>query len=172
MKPTDLTPVDEIFEPTAMYAGDTHENDWRRMPQMTSHMLDTVGAGRLPITLESGEGALLWDVHGRTYWDFYGGHAVTLIGQGHPRWADAIAKQARTVVLHDARRRSRAHAGDRGAVHVHGHARRVVRELGRRSERSGIEDRAQGDRTARDHRDGARVPRPDDGRARRHLGLP
>lgn len=64
---------------------------------MTPHMLDTVGAGRIPLTLESGEGALLWDVLGRTFWDFYGGHAVTLIGQGHPRWADAIAKQAKNL---------------------------------------------------------------------------
>lgn len=64
---------------------------------MTAHLLDTVGAGRIPVTLESGEGALLWDVLGRTFWDFYGGHAVTLIGQGHPRWADAIARQARNL---------------------------------------------------------------------------
>ncbi len=85
------------FEGTAMYAGMNADDTWRRMPQKTGHMLDTVGAGRLPITLESGEGALLWDVHGRTYWDFYGGHAVTLIGQGHPRWADAIARQAKTL---------------------------------------------------------------------------
>jgi acetylornithine/N-succinyldiaminopimelate aminotransferase len=85
------------FEGTAMYAGSTTEYDWRRMPQIAGHMLDTVGAGRLPITLESGEGALLWDVLGRTFWDFYGGHAVTLIGQGHPRWADAIARQARNL---------------------------------------------------------------------------
>ncbi len=60
-------------------------------------LLDTVGAGKLPITLVSGEGALVWDAGGRTYWDFYGGHAVTLIGQGHPVWVDALATQARTL---------------------------------------------------------------------------
>jgi acetylornithine/N-succinyldiaminopimelate aminotransferase len=91
------TPIDESFEATAMYAGMSPDQDWRRMPQMTPHMLDTVGSGRLPLTLESGEGALLWDVLGRTFWDFYGGHAVTLIGQGHPRWAEAIAKQAKNL---------------------------------------------------------------------------
>jgi acetylornithine/N-succinyldiaminopimelate aminotransferase len=85
------------FEGTAMYAGNTTDHEWRRMPQFTGHMLDTVGPGRLPLTLESGEGALLWDVLGRTFWDFYGGHAVTLIGQGHPRWADAIARQAKNL---------------------------------------------------------------------------
>jgi acetylornithine/succinyldiaminopimelate/putrescine aminotransferase len=85
------------FEGTAMYAGMTTDTEWRRMPTMTPHMLDTVGAGRLPITLQSGEGALLWDVLGRTFWDFYGGHAVTLLGQGDARWADAIARQAKNL---------------------------------------------------------------------------
>ncbi|MCA9569309.1 MAG: aspartate aminotransferase family protein [Myxococcales bacterium] len=60
-------------------------------------LLDTLGAGKLPLAIVSGEGALLWDADGRTWWDFYGGHAVTLLGQGHPRWADAIAQQARTL---------------------------------------------------------------------------
>jgi acetylornithine/N-succinyldiaminopimelate aminotransferase len=60
-------------------------------------LLDTNGAAKLPITLHSGEGALLWDTGGRTYWDFYGGHAVTLIGQGHPAWVQAIEKQARQL---------------------------------------------------------------------------
>jgi acetylornithine/N-succinyldiaminopimelate aminotransferase len=87
----------EGFSTTAMYAGTSHDEEWRRMRGMTAHMLDTVGAGRMPITLQSGEGALLWDILGRTFWDFYGGHAVTLIGQGHPRWADAIARQARSL---------------------------------------------------------------------------
>lgn len=64
---------------------------------MHSHLLDTIGGARLPMTFVSGEGALLWDEGGRTYWDFYGGHAVTLIGQGHPRWVDAIARQARQL---------------------------------------------------------------------------
>ena len=60
-------------------------------------LLDNLGAAAWPLTLVSGEGALLWDDRGRSWWDFYGGHAVTLIGQGHPRWADAIARQARTL---------------------------------------------------------------------------
>jgi len=60
-------------------------------------LLDTIGAARLPITLHSAEGALLFDADGRTYWDFYGGHAVTLIGQCHPRWIEAITRQARTL---------------------------------------------------------------------------
>lgn len=59
--------------------------------------LDNVGASALPITPCSAEGALLWDTDGKTYWDFYGGHAVTLLGQGHPRWVQAIADQARKL---------------------------------------------------------------------------
>ena len=62
-----------------------------------NHLLDTVGASKLPMTFVSGEGALLWDPQGRTYWDFYGGHAVTLLGQAHPVWVDAIAAQARSL---------------------------------------------------------------------------
>ncbi|MEZ4320510.1 MAG: aminotransferase class III-fold pyridoxal phosphate-dependent enzyme [Myxococcota bacterium] len=60
-------------------------------------ILDNVGAAALPITPCSAEGALMWDTNGKTYWDFYGGHAVTLLGQGHPRWVDAIADQARKL---------------------------------------------------------------------------
>ena len=66
-------------------------------PTDASHLLDTVGGARLPVAFVSGEGALLWDEHGRTCWDFYGGHAVTLLGQGHPRWVEAIAAQARQL---------------------------------------------------------------------------
>ena len=61
------------------------------------HCLDTVGPAALPIVAQSAEGALLWDTKGRTYWDFYGGHAVTLIGQAHPRWIQAISDQARRL---------------------------------------------------------------------------
>lgn len=89
-----MHPVNDDFSPTAMYAGDTTSDEWRRMKSKTGHMLDTLGAGRLPITLQSGEGALLFDVNGKTYWDFYGGHAVTILGQGNKRWADAIHSQA------------------------------------------------------------------------------
>lgn len=45
----------------------------------------------------SAEGALCWDTTGRQYWDFYGGHAVTLLGQAHPRWIEAINQQMRQL---------------------------------------------------------------------------
>ena len=60
-------------------------------------LLDNLGSAKLPITLCSGEGPLLWDTSGQTYWDFYGGHAVSLLGHGHPRWIEAISAQARQL---------------------------------------------------------------------------
>jgi len=85
------------FSPTAMYAGQTDSNEWRRLPRQVGSMLDALGNNRIPLTLQSGEGALLFDVDGKEYWDFYGGHAVTLLGQGHPKWAEAIGRQARQL---------------------------------------------------------------------------
>ena len=63
----------------------------------TVPLLDNLGDAKLPITLCSGEGPLLWDTSGKTYWDFYGGHAVSLLGHGHPGWIAAIAAQARQL---------------------------------------------------------------------------
>ncbi len=77
-------------------------------------LLDNLGPGAAPISLHSGEGALVFGQDGKSYWDFYGGHAVTLIGLGHPRWVEAIAHQARqlsfmtTVVDVPVRRRAAA----------------------------------------------------------------
>ncbi len=51
----------------------------------------------LPVSLVRGQGAQIWDADGRSYWDFYGGHAVALLGQGHPRWVEAIRTQAETL---------------------------------------------------------------------------
>jgi acetylornithine/succinyldiaminopimelate/putrescine aminotransferase len=54
-------------------------------------------ASLLPITIDRGEGPRLFDTDGRPYWDFYGGHAVALLGQGHPRWVEALTLQAKTL---------------------------------------------------------------------------
>jgi acetylornithine/succinyldiaminopimelate/putrescine aminotransferase len=45
----------------------------------------------------SGEGCRLKATDGRTYLDFYGGHAVALLGYGHPRLLQALHDQARTL---------------------------------------------------------------------------
>jgi len=52
---------------------------------------------KFPFALVRGEGVRVWDDSGRSYLDFYGGHAVAVLGHSHPRWADAIARQARTI---------------------------------------------------------------------------
>ena len=62
-------------------------------------LLNTLGSAQLPIALHSGEGPLLWDKQGKMYWDFYGGHAVTLIGNSHPKLVDAITDQARLLTF-------------------------------------------------------------------------
>jgi acetylornithine aminotransferase/acetylornithine/N-succinyldiaminopimelate aminotransferase len=60
--------------------------------------LQTVStSAMLPVSLVRGEGARIWDEDDQPYWDFYGGHAVALLGQGHPRWVAAIAEQAATL---------------------------------------------------------------------------
>ena len=63
----------------------------------TDPLLDNLGAAQLPVTLARGQGARVTDTLGRAYWDFYGGHAVTLLGQAHPRWVQALTEQASTL---------------------------------------------------------------------------
>lgn len=60
-------------------------------------LFDTLGGAKLPLNIVSGDGARLRDSDGNHWWDFYGGHAVSLLGQGHPRWVEAIATQAATL---------------------------------------------------------------------------
>ncbi|HVG09863.1 MAG TPA: aminotransferase class III-fold pyridoxal phosphate-dependent enzyme [Thermoanaerobaculia bacterium] len=50
-----------------------------------------------PIEPVRGEGALLYTHDGRELIDFYGGHAVALLGYGHPRLLTALAEQAKTL---------------------------------------------------------------------------
>jgi predicted acetylornithine/succinylornithine family transaminase len=53
---------------------------------------------RQPIVFVRGEGAKLWDSEGREYLDFLAGIAVVQVGHCHPRIAEAIAKQAGTLM--------------------------------------------------------------------------
>ena len=63
-----------------------------------SHLLQTLSpAAALPFELVRGAGAQLFTADGTAYWDFYGGHAVALLGQGHPGWVQAIGYQASTL---------------------------------------------------------------------------
>ena len=50
-----------------------------------------------PVVFFTGSGDQLTDVEGRTHLDFYGGHAVALLGNAHPRLVAALDAQARTL---------------------------------------------------------------------------
>jgi len=49
---------------------------------------------KLPFALVRGAGSYVFDDAGRRYLDMYGGHAVTSLGHSHPRWVEAISRQA------------------------------------------------------------------------------
>jgi len=53
---------------------------------------------RQPLTLVRGEGCRVWDDAGREYLDLVAGIAVNVLGHAHPAVADALAKQARTLL--------------------------------------------------------------------------
>jgi len=68
--------------------------DWQEMD--SRYLMQTIV--RVPVTLVRGEGALVWDDKGKEYLDFVGGLAVNCLGHCHPVVADAISKQARTLI--------------------------------------------------------------------------
>ena len=51
-----------------------------------------------PIALVRGKGCELWDADGKRYLDLYAGIAVSTLGHGHPRLAQAIAHQAQNLL--------------------------------------------------------------------------
>lgn len=53
---------------------------------------------RLPIAMVRGEGSYVFDADGNKYLDFVGGIAVNALGHAHPAVAQAIAKQAATLI--------------------------------------------------------------------------
>jgi acetylornithine/N-succinyldiaminopimelate aminotransferase len=55
---------------------------------------------QFPMTLVEGRGARVRDTAGREYWDFYGGHAVALLGQAHPAVARALHAQAERLTFY------------------------------------------------------------------------
>lgn len=54
--------------------------------------------GRLPVTMQRGEGARLWDDQGREYFDALGGIAVCALGHADPAISEAVADQARQMM--------------------------------------------------------------------------
>jgi predicted acetylornithine/succinylornithine family transaminase len=55
---------------------------------------------KLPIVAVRGEGIMLYDINGKAYYDFYCGHAVTLLGHCHPRVVAAIQQQAARLIFY------------------------------------------------------------------------
>ena len=53
---------------------------------------------RLPIVLVKGEGVRVWDENGKSYLDMAAGLAVNILGHAPAAVADAVAKQARTLI--------------------------------------------------------------------------
>ena len=59
------------------------------------HELDVYG--KRGITLVRGRGARLWDDTGREYIDCMSAHGAAILGHAHPRIAEALERQARTL---------------------------------------------------------------------------
>lgn len=63
---------------------------------MSEHLMSTYA--RLPVTMERGDGAWLWDTQGNRYLDALGGIAVCALGHAHPAVAAAIGAQAGKLI--------------------------------------------------------------------------
>lgn len=61
----------------------------------TSALLDVFHQS--DVAVERGEGCYVFDAAGRRYLDCYGGHAVALLGYGHPKLCAALDAQARKL---------------------------------------------------------------------------
>ncbi|MDX9946453.1 MAG: ornithine--oxo-acid transaminase [Bacteroidales bacterium] len=53
----------------------------------------------LPVVLDRGEGAFVWDVDGKRYFDFLSAYSAVNQGHCHPRIVDAMVAQARKLAL-------------------------------------------------------------------------
>ncbi|MDP3483054.1 MAG: acetylornithine transaminase [Sulfuricella sp.] len=61
-----------------------------------SHLMNTYA--RLPVAFTRGEGVWLWDEQGKRYLDAVAGVAVNGLGHAHPKLAQAICAQAKTLI--------------------------------------------------------------------------
>ncbi len=72
-----------------------HEKrDWLRLSEQ--YIMRTYSSN--PITLTEGTGCRVQDADGKVYLDFIGGIAVCGLGHAHPAIAEAVCRQARTLV--------------------------------------------------------------------------
>ncbi len=66
----------------------------------------------LPVVLSKGEGAIVWDVEGKQYYDFLSAYSAVNQGHCHPRILDALKEQADKLTL-----TSRAFYNDRLGIY-------------------------------------------------------
>ena len=52
------------------------------------------------VDLRKAKGAVLTDVNGKDYLDFYGGHGVISIGHGHPKYIESIENQLHKIAFY------------------------------------------------------------------------
>jgi len=65
---------------------------------MTSSLLQTYN--QYPLTITKGAGSYIWDATGKKYLDFYGGHAVCLIGNCPKPVVEAIKEQSEKLIFY------------------------------------------------------------------------
>ena len=61
-----------------------------------AHVLNNYG--RAPLTLVRGRGARVWDDEGKSFLDFTSGIAVSVLGHCHPKWVQAVQRQAGELI--------------------------------------------------------------------------
>ena len=76
------------------------------MSQAAAHVAASPAASHLarvfaqyPFEVVRAEGVWLHAADGRRVLDYYGGHAVAALGYGHPRWLEALSRQAHEVLF-------------------------------------------------------------------------
>ncbi len=70
--------------------------------QLAMQLEDKYGAHNyhpLPVVLSKGEGALVWDVEGKQYFDFLSAYSAVNQGHCHPKIIGALIEQAKTLTL-------------------------------------------------------------------------
>lgn len=55
---------------------------------------------KLPLEIVRGKGAYVWDEKDTKYLDFYGGHAVALIGHCHPMLIKSVSAQLKSLIFY------------------------------------------------------------------------
>ncbi|MFA5770449.1 MAG: aspartate aminotransferase family protein [Patescibacteria group bacterium] len=55
---------------------------------------------KFPLVINKGKGCYVWDENGEKYLDFYGGHAVALVGHCHPAVVKAVSKQLKELIFY------------------------------------------------------------------------